>query len=119
MFRGMKRLSTALTLGSPAFYLALYALWLYGFDNIQARTLLASLRIGLLMLSCARTMAIQVDRGDRGVYWGTAAIYGIHGIAISMRGLRALYSLPTSLPTATLFSHRSIDFLNILTVNLA
>jgi diguanylate cyclase (GGDEF)-like protein len=114
-FRGQHRLALRIKLAAAATYISLYALWLYGFDSLRARTVLASLAVGILMLSCAGAMAAHVEHRDRAVYWSTASIYGIQGIAITLRALQAIFATPA----ASLFSHRSIDFLNVATLNLA
>ena len=65
-FRGMKRLKPALTTGGFALFAALFALWLYRFDSVQARTILASLTLSLLFYWCAYCMASHAEHGDRG-----------------------------------------------------
>jgi diguanylate cyclase (GGDEF)-like protein len=114
-FRGMKPLKPGLTLGGFALFAALFALWLYRFDSVQARTILASLALALLFYWCAYCMASHAEHGDRWVYWATGGIYAVHATALFLRGIHAFGTMPGP----SVFTSASIDLLSVLTANLA
>lgn len=115
VFRGAKRFSPRVRIGTLGFYALIYSFWLYEIDSLVVRTVFASLAVGLFMVGAGWSMGVRANRRDRAVYWGTASIYGIQGLAVILRGVRALISPPQS----SLFASGLTEFLIICSINLS
>jgi len=114
-FRGMKRIRPTVTLGGLALFAALYALWLFEFNSIRNRTILASFAVSFLMYACAWAMGSDTDHRDRSVHWATASVYALQATVLLLRGILAFRVIPES----SIFSGRTIDLLNVITVNFS
>ena len=114
-FRGLRVVRRRRFGAALVIYAILFAYWMYGNDNLRARTILASLSLSALMTASAWSMGVGVRRRDRAVYWTTAAFYGISALAAAFRGFWFLRAIPYT----SLFSPDVADFLSIGAVNLA
>jgi diguanylate cyclase (GGDEF)-like protein len=114
-FRNRRRLNPAITIGGFLLFAALYALWLYAFDSIQARTILASFTLSGLLYACAYAMATKADDDHRWVYWATGGFYALQATALLVRGVQAIGEIPG----ASIFNANFVDLFNVGAANLA
>jgi diguanylate cyclase (GGDEF)-like protein len=114
-FRGLRRVRLRRFISAIAIYASLFAYWMYGFDSMRARSVLASLAIAAPMAAAAWAMGINVPQRDRLVYWTTASFYAATALAA---GLRSIWCF-SAVPHASLFSPYPVELISIGVINLA
>jgi diguanylate cyclase (GGDEF)-like protein len=95
-------------------YLAFFCWYLFIKDDVAARVLINGLAVGGVAVLVAFAMGVNVAHADRPVYWATAAGFAVHGIALMVRGVAALWG-----PTPVFYHPTAIDVLNVATMNLS
>lgn len=95
-------------------YVVIFCWFLFVHDDPKIRGVVDAFFMGPLGLFAAEAMAWNVPPRDRSVYWSTAAGFAVHGISICARGFVVLFG-----PTFVLYQPTAIDFVNIVTINLA
>lgn len=95
-------------------YLAFFCWYLFIEDDIVARVLINGLAVGGVAILVAFAMGANVAHPDRPVYLATAAGFAVHGIALVVRGVAALWG-----PLPVFYHPTAIDVLNIATMNFS
>jgi diguanylate cyclase (GGDEF)-like protein len=114
-FRGLRRVRLRRFVSAIVIYASLFAYWMYGFDSMRARSILASLAIAAPMAAAAWSMGTGVQQRDRLVYWTTASFYAATALAAALRGIWSF----SAVPHASLFSPHPVEFISIGVINLA
>jgi len=112
-FRGFRRETGLILLWSVTF-MACMCYWLFIEDKMNARVAAGSLFWAVVVLWCAYSMAVQVPPRDRRVYWPSALIFAVEGVALLIRAVTGLSDQPDSLG----FMRSIMETVSLFTLNL-
>ncbi len=113
-FRGFRRETGWFVMLSAAFT-ACFCYWLFVDDKMNIRVAVGSLFWAAGAFWCAWSMAVEVPREDRKVYWSTALIFAVEGAGLLVRSVSGASSQPDNLG----FLHVHLETINFFTLNLA
>lgn len=111
-FRGLRRPTGFLIAGTLAYTSGLW-FWLYVRDDINMRTVVEMLTVAVWAFLLAASLSRNVPRGDRRVYWPTAGIMAVQGIATCIKAIDAVGG-----PTIQFWTPRPTDFIFAGMLNL-
>ena len=113
--RGLRRVRLRRFVSAIVIYSSLFAYWIYGFNSLRARSILASLAIAAAMAAAAWSMGTGVEPRDRSVYWTAASCYAATALAAGLRGIWYWVAMPH----ASVFPTYHVELLSIALINLA